>query len=151
MRNRSETILEKINEAVLKITVKLFITNHFEVVNTFHPKILFILMKNHGLEEFNIFFHQRFYSLRIYTPWTLGIFHMKCTELELSPVFPLMDRIYDKESGRLRCRFGRNLGAQEEWKFSLINFAHISNYYRYLVSVGRGMGRKMFEIQKVLL
>lgn len=55
----------------------------------------------------------------------------------------------NKENGRLRCRLGRNLGAQEEWKVSLIDFAHFFNYNRYLVFPGRTMGRNMFEMQKV--
>ena len=32
-------------------------------------------------------------------------------------------------------------------KISSISFAHFSNYNLYLVSVGRGMGRNMFEMQ----
>lgn len=44
-----------------------------------------------------------------------------------------------KESGRTR-----------RVEISSINFAHFSNYNRYLVSVGRGMGGKMFVLQKFL-
>lgn len=34
-------------------------------------------------------------------------------------------------------------------KMSSINFEHISNYNHYFVSVGRKMGRIMFEMQMV--
>lgn len=43
--------------------------------------------------------------------------------------------LLSKESGCLRCRFGKNLGTQGEWTFHKKNLHIFSNFNRYLVSV----------------
>ena len=45
---------------------------------------------------------------------------------------------------------GQESGRTRKVEISSINFAHFPNYNRYLVSAGRGMGRTMFVMQKVL-